>query len=328
MRAGLAAPRYNVQSPTPTPPPNSSGLVSERTSGYQAPDWVALRGIDFSSMSQADLLALFKSILERKIHGIAFSPYVDDQEPGHEITEEQIRARLDILAPHVRWIRTFSCIEGHQHAPRIAHEEYGLKTMVGADLGADLEENEAQLAAGIEIANAGHADIFVVGNENMLRRDITEAQLLDYIARAKAAVPDHVPVSFVDAYFLFEQHPAVAEACDVLLVNCYPYWESCPREYALLYMKEMYRRAVKVAGGKKVIVSETGWPSRGTPFGAAVPSPENALRYFIDTYQWAEEDDIEIFYFAAFDEAWKVGAEGDVGAYWGLWDSKGNLKYT
>ena len=314
---------------TPSLPvsPQSSGLVSERTSGYQVPAWVELRGKDFSSMSHAERVALFRKILERKIHGIAFSPYMDGQKPGHEIGEAQIRARLDIIAPYTRWIRTFSAIEGNQHAPRIAREEYGLKTMVGVDLGEDLDDNEAQLANGIEIAQAGHADLFVVGNENMLRQDVTEQQLLDYIGRAKAAVPD-VPVSFVDAYFLFEQHPAVAEAVDVLLVNCYPFWESCPREYALLYMKEMYRRAQRVAGGKRVIISETGWPTSGTPFGAAVPSYDNALQYFIDTYRWAEEDGVEIFYFSAFDEAWKVGAEGDVGASWGLWDADGTLKFS
>jgi exo-beta-1,3-glucanase (GH17 family) len=137
-----------------------------------------------------------------------------------------------------------------------------------------------------------------------------------------------VPVSFVDAYFLFELHPQVAAACDVLLVNCYPFWESVPAEYALLAMKEMYRRAQRVADGKRVIISETGWPTAGTPFGAAVPSPENTLEYFLDTYRWAEEEDIEIFYFEAFDESWKAGPEGDVGASWGLWDADGNPKYV
>ena len=305
---------------------DARGRAPARTSGYDVPSWVNLRGQDVASLPREDQIALFRAILKDRIHGIAFSPYIDHQEPGHPIHEDQIRARLDILAPYVRWIRTFSCIEGHEHSPRIARE-YGLQTMVGVDLGPDLDDNETQLAAGIEIAQAGDADILVIGNENMLREDLSEAQLLDYIARAKAAVPD-VPVSFVDAYYLFERHPAVAEACDVLLVNCYPFWESCPAEYALLYMKEMYRRAVKVANGKQVIISETGWPSAGSPFGTAVPSPQNALEYFIRTYQWAEEDGIEIFYFAAFDEAWKVGGEGDVGAYWGLWDAHGNLKYV
>ena len=29
-----------------------------------------------------------------------------------------------------------------------------------------------------------------------------------------------------------------------------------------------------------------------------------------------------------FDESWKIGAEGDVGAYWGLWDKNEKLKYS
>lgn len=278
-------------------------------------------------MSRADKVALLQQILADRVHGLAFSPYLDGQKPGLEIPEGQIRDRLAIIAPYTRWIRTFSCVEGLQNIPRIAREA-GLKTMVGVELCEDLEENEAQLAGGIEVARAGHADILVIGNENMLRQDITEHQLLDYIQRAKDAVPEDVPVSFVDAYFLFEQHPAIADICDVLLVNCYPFWESCPAEHALVYLKEMVRRAQRVAGGKKVIISETGWPTSGTPFGTAVPSIDNALEYAINAFQWTKEEDIEIFYFAAFDEAWKVGAEGDVGAYWGLWDTNGILKYV
>ncbi len=92
-------------------------------------------------------------------------------------------------------------------------------------------------------------------------------------------------------------------------------------------MKEMYRVASRAAGGKPVIVSETGWPNIGSAEGGAVPSYENAIKYFVDTYQWAEADDVEVFFFSSFDESWKVGAEGDVGAYWGLWDKDGIPKY-
>ena len=198
--------------------------------------------------------------------------------------------------------------------------------MVGVGLTEDKEANEVELANGIEVARAGHADILAVGNEILLREDLTEDELIDYINRAREAAPS-VPVSYVDAYFLFEKYPRVADACDVLLINCYPFWESCAADYAILYMKEMYRRAQRAANGKKVIISETGWPTVGTAFGAAVPSYENALEYFIRTYQWAAEEDIEIVYFSSFDESWKVGDEGDVGAYWGLWDTQGNLKY-
>lgn len=279
-----------------------------------------------SGLSHAEKIDLFQQILQRKIHGISFSPYMDGQSPGHEISEQQIRERMRIIQPYTRWIRSFSCIEGNQQTPRIAHE-LGLKTMVGVGVGEDKEMNELELANGIEVAKSGHADILAVGNEVLLRGDISEDELLAYIDRAKQAVPN-VPVGYVDAYFLFENHPRVAEACDVILINCYPFWESCPAEYALVYMKEMYRRAQRVANGKKVIISETGWPNIGSPYGAAVPGPENALNYFINTCLWADEEGIEIFYFSSFDESWKVGDEGDVGAYWGLWDKDGNLKYV
>jgi len=317
--SGVTNKDFSVQS-------RSSAAVGLRRSGYRVPGFPGLLGTDFAGKSRPDKVELLQAILRHKIHGLSFSPYVTGQSPGIELGEEQIRDRLSIIEPYTHWIRTFSCIEGNQLTPRIAHEQ-GLTTMVGVGLGEDREANERELRNGLEVARAGHADILAIGNEVMLREDLTEDELIDYIERARLAAPD-VPVGTVDAYFLFENHPRVAQACDVLLVNCYPFWESCPAEYALLYMKEMYRRAQAVADGKKVIISETGWPTVGSPFGGAVPSYDNALEYFIRTYQWAHEDGIEIFYFSSFDESWKIGDEGDVGAYWGLWDQDGNLKYV
>ena len=60
---------------------------------------------------------------------------------------------------------------------------------------------------------------------------------------------------------------------------------------------------------------------------AAVPSPENAMRYFIETQDWARVEGVESFYFSSFDESWKTGAEGTVGAYWGIWDKQEKLKF-
>jgi exo-beta-1,3-glucanase (GH17 family) len=285
-----------------------------------------LAGIDFSRHSIDDLRALVRKILDAKIHGICFSPYVEGQGPGTQLGEAQILERLSFVQPYARWVRTFSCTEGNELIPRIAAEN-GLKSMVGVWLDSNREENEKELANAIEVANAGHADILAVGNEVLLRGDLSEDELIEYINRARQAVPG-VDIGYVDAYFEFAAHPRVAEACDVILANCYPFWEGCPAEHSLLYMKEMYRIAVHAANGKKVIIAETGWPNVGTPEKGAVPSVENAIKYFINTYQWAEEDGIEIFYFSSFDETWKVDAEGDVGAFWGLWDKDGKLKYV
>lgn len=287
---------------------------------------LSLAGINPAAYTDDELRALVAALLRDGIHGLSFSPYVAGQGPGTQLGEAQIRERLAIIQDSVRWIRTFSCTDGHELIPAIAAEQ-GLKCMVGVWLDDDLEKNAEEMANAIAIAKAGHAGIVAVGNEVLLRGELSEQQLVDYINEAKAAVPNGVEVGYVDAYFEFEDHPAIADACDVILANCYPFWEGCPAEHALLYMKEMYRRAQRAGNGKRVVISETGWPSVGTPTDGAVPSYTNAIRYFINTYQWAEEDNIDIIYFSAFDEAWKVDSEGDVGAYWGLWGADGKPKF-
>ena len=279
------------------------------------------------SAAETDALAAsFDATLKAGTHGLCFSPYLDGQGPGTQLEEAQIRARLEIIRPTTRWVRSFSCTEGNEIIPRVAHE-MGLKTLVGAWLGTDREINEREVEGAIAVARAGHADIVAVGNEVMLREDLSEDELLAYIERVKRALPG-VQVGYVDAYYLFEKHPRITAACDVVLTNCYPFWEGCPLNHALAYMQNMVRRIQAVAGDKKVIVSETGWPDKGTAFHGAVPSKAGAMRYFVDTCAWAQRDGIEVFYFSAFDEAWKVGAEGDVGAYWGLWDKDGMPKFN
>jgi len=286
---------------------------------------MSLAGVCFEQFNNEKLQTIASDILTQKIHGIAFSPYLEGQGPGTQISESQIHQRLQVIKPNINWVRSFSCSEGNELIPQIA-KSYGLKTMVGVWLDDDLKNNEIEIENAIKLAKSGHADILAVGNEVLLREDLTEQQLIDYISRVKAALP-HVEVGYVDAYYEFEDHPKVAELCDVILANCYPFWEGCPADYSLLYMKDMYRRALKVANGKKVIITETGWPNIGTPERGAVPSYDNAMKYFINTYLWAEEDQIDIFYFSSFDETWKIKDEGDVGAYWGLWNKDGKLKY-
>ena len=90
----------------------------------------------------------------------------------------------------------------------------------------------------------------------------------------------------------------------------------------------MYQLTQEAAKGKRVIISETGWPSAGQNVLEAQPTPENAMKYFIDVQQWAEAEAVELFYFSSFDESWKVFQEGAVGGQWGLWDKNESKKYV
>jgi len=278
-----------------------------------------------SGKSEQEIKTLFAEVLQQGTHGFCFSLYEEGQKPGDIISEEQVRRRMQILRPYTKWIRSFSCTEGNEHIPVIA-KEFGMKTLVGAWLGNDREINDREVNGLIKLAQEGYVDIAAVGNEVMYRKDLTEEELLGFIEKAKKEIKG-IPVGYVDAYYEFSHRPRITEACDVILSNCYPFWEGCPFEYSLAYMKDMYQQAMDAGKGKKVIITETGWPSKGESLRGAVPSEQNALEYFINTQLWSREENIDVFYFSSFDESWKTGPEGEVGAYWGIWDKNEKLKY-
>jgi exo-beta-1,3-glucanase (GH17 family) len=286
---------------------------------------LTLSGIDYSGKTPEQLKSLFHQTLAAGMHGLCYSAYEEGQKPGDVLTMEQIRRRMKTIAPHTKWIRSFSCIEGNELVPKVARE-FGIKTLVGAWLGKDKDLNEQEISGLIQLAREGYVDIAAVGNEVLYRKDLSEEELLDYIHRVKKEIPN-VSVGYVDAYYEFTDCPEITASCDVILSNCYPFWEGCHIDYSLVYMKQMYQQAVQAAKGKRVIITETGWPSYGKSLEGADPSAENAMKYFINTQKWSQEEEIQIFYFSSFDESWKVGAEGDVGAYWGLWDMHQNLKF-
>lgn len=275
--------------------------------------------------SEKALNVLFADILNKGVHGFCFSLYEEGQKPGDVISESQVRRRMELLKPYTKWVRSFSCTDGNELIPRVA-KEMGIRTLVGAWLGKDADINQRETAGLIKLADEGLVDIAAVGNEVMYRKDLTEEELLEYIKRVKAHMPN-IPVGYVDAYYEFTERPAITEICDVILCNCYPFWEGCPFENSLDYMKQMYIQAKAAAKGKEVIITETGWPSKGENLQGAMPSQKNARDYFINTQLWSANDNIPVFYFSSFDESWKVGAEGTVGAYWGIWDKQEHLKF-
>ena len=281
----------------------------------------------FTDLSTTELAKRLGEALTSKLHGLSFSAYLDGQGPDlkTQLSAGQIRQRLEFIRPYTKWIRSFSCTDGNERVPAIA-KSMGLKTMVGAWIGDDAEANARELAGLIELCRAGYVDLAAVGNEVLLREDVGEDALLAAIAHVKAAVPG-VKVGSVDAYYLFCEHPRLVDACDVLLINCYPFWEECSLENSIAYMKEMVARVERVAGGKQIIISETGWPSDGTNVGAAIPSERNALLYALNTFAWTNSAGLDLFYFSALDETWKAGPEGGCGPHWGFWDTEGRPKY-
>jgi GPH family glycoside/pentoside/hexuronide:cation symporter len=283
--------------------------------------------LDLSNKSNAELRALMAKRIDKGIHGLCFSPYEEDQQLGDILTRDQIRRRMDIIAPSTKWVRSFSCSDGNELIPEVAHE-VGLKTMAGAWISNDQEKSQEEIDTLIELARKGCVDIAVVGNEVLLREELKENEIIAYIMKVREAVPNNIQVGYVDAYYQFIERPALVEACDVILANCYPFWEGIDNEDAAYSVQRMYELTKEKAQGKKVIITETGWPGKGESVGEAHPTEENAMKFFINIQKWSGQEGVELFYFSSFDEPWKVAYEGEVGAQWGLWDKNEKLKYT
>ena len=196
--------------------------------------------IDYSDKSIEDLKEGFLNHLNNNLHGLCFSPYVEGQDPDDILSEKQILKRIKVISPYTNWIRSFSCTEGNELIPELANKN-GLKSIVGAWISSDKERNQKEINALIELAKNGKVDIAAVGNEVLLRGDITEQELLGYIDQVKSALSTlEIPVGYVDTYYEYYTRPNLINACDVVLANCYPFWEGANIDDSLEQLRTMY----------------------------------------------------------------------------------------
>lgn len=308
-------------------PGSSSYLSGKLNSVIKGNQLNKIIGTDLSNKNEQEVEGLFAEQFNKGLHGLCFGPYAEGQGIGDIISAAQIERRINLIAPHTKWIRTFSCTAGNEMVPEIAHLKH-IKTIVGAWISKDEARNEREITALINLANKGLVDVAAVGNEVLHRGEISEEVLITYINRVKKAVPSHVEVGYVDAYYQFLERPKLIQACDVVLSNFYPFWEGAAIDHTWSYLNNMLEVTKAASEGKKIIVTETGWPSLGDAIDNAVPYRLNAMKYFIIAQQWAKHNQVELFYFSSFDESWKVLQEGKLGTSWGLWDTSENFKYT
>jgi GPH family glycoside/pentoside/hexuronide:cation symporter len=299
--------------------------VSEAEFKLKYPQFFTTK-LDFEKdATKQSIQSEFKTVFNQGMSGICFSAYKSGQSPGDYISDEQINSRLKMLKPHTEWIRIFSCTKGHEKIPKLA-KEMGLKTMVGAWISDDLVENKKEIQSLITLMQNNLVDVAAVGNEVLYREELKEEAIIGYINQVKSQAKA-IPVGYVDTYYEFAKRPNLCAACDVILANCYPFWEGVAIKNAGFHLQEMYAIVKNAAQGKKVIITETGWPSKGDVIDQALPSEENVMMYFIKAQLWAKNEQVDIFYFASSDESWKIHSEGWAGTSWGLWNANDEFKY-
>ena len=267
-----------------------------------------------------------------KLLCVSYAPFRGNQTPldlATRVSAEQIEQDLKELVKVTECVRTYSIDNGLDQIAGIA-AKVGLKVMQGIWLGSNRLKNLNQIATvvGLTKQYPGVITSVVVGNEVLLRGEMTTNDLAAIIRSVKAQVG--VPVTYADVWEYWLRNREIYEAVDFITIHILPYWEDFPirAKYAAAHVDSIRQRMAVAFPGKEILIGETGWPSEGRMREGALPSRTNQARVVAEILLLAKQENFRVNLIEAYDQPWKRQLEGTVGGYWGLFDSaRRALKY-
>ena len=246
--------------------------------------------------------------------------------PGDPLDRQLIAKQLDAVADYADTVRFYQAGGAAAPAYEIANT-LGLSVIGNAWLSGDEAADRAEMDALIEHCNQGYVSVACVGSETLLRGDLTPEELVADMAYVRERLDDaSIPVTTADSAGMLLKYYSVRAACDVLMPNCYPYWEGTGIGKAEESFASAMTALQTASPGKELIVSETGWPTAGGSVRDAAAGEAEAARYFADIRAWSLDTGTLVLWFDAADEPWKASEEGAAGAHWGLMDKDLTIK--
>ena len=320
------------QSPIQRQLPQLSARPAARRSGWASPgSWAAALAaglVAFGVWAGANRPVTNIAPYRGEIGGFAFSPFHKGESPQNNDypTTAQIKSDLALAATYTHNIRTYTVGGDLGQIPALA-EGTGLNVTLGAWLDRHPDANAAELANVVKIANA-NPDVkqVMVGNETILRGDVSVPELIRDIDQMKAQV--HVPVSTAEPWHVWLHHPELANASDFITVHLLPYWEGVPEPAAVQDAMNRLTQLHERFPNKRIVIGEIGWPSDGIDIGAARASTVNQARFMRDFFNLAAQKHIQYFVMEAFDQPWKTSFEGRAAGYWGMFSQDRHQKWS
>jgi exo-beta-1,3-glucanase (GH17 family) len=261
-----------------------------------------------------------------KLQCVSYAPFGKDDSPfmmdkGLVISEELIKNDLQLLSKYTDCIRTYSTV-GLEMIPKIAREN-NLKMLMGAWVNGDEKSTQKEITTLIKLAseNKDIVKAVVVGNEALLRGDLSDKQLYKYIKQVKAALPD-TQVTYADVWEYWLKYPNIREVTDFVTIHILPYWEDDPMNISdsIKHLANVREEVEAILKDKNILIGETGWPSEGRMREDALPSKTNQATFVREFVKLAQEKNWNYNIIEAFDQPWKRQSEGAVGGYWGFFD--------
>ncbi|NCC29153.1 MAG: glycosyltransferase [Gammaproteobacteria bacterium] len=264
-----------------------------------------------------------------RLQGFSFAPMRADNDPAEKNfpTTEQIDEDLALLQGTVHAVRTYTVESTLAAIPKLAAAR-DLNVTLGAWIGSDLDANEGELERLREIMTKGYRNLVrvMVGNEAILREDVSVAELTAYLDRVRKMT--WLPVSTAEPWHVWLKHPELAEHVDFITIHLLPYWEGVPIDQAVAYAVSRYDEVKAAFPNKDVIIGEVGWPSNGRRNRGAEASLTNQTRFLRRFLAYAEQEGYVYYVMEAFDQTWKARIEGATGAYWGVYNTDREPKFV
>lgn len=287
---------------------------------------------------------------------ICYSGFRDNQSPDTGVfpSESEILEDLLLLSGHWSALRVYACDVHTERVLRtIERERLPFKVMLGAYIGAEVnnpncpwggvyeeatlaankEANRAELDRAIAWANRypDIIDVVSVGNEatvdwtdHLIEPETVKAYASDVRSQIKQ------PVTFCENYVPWlTSLEELAANLDVISIHTYPVWEYKTLDEAMDYTRKNFEAVQARYPDKQVIITEAGWATASN--GRGIP-PDNVgemlqREYLEQLLSWAEEQQILVYVFEAFDENWK-GSDHPLEPekHWGLYRADRSAK--
>ena len=252
--------------------------------------------------------------------------YTDGSQPGNKLSETLIRRQLTAVSYFSDIVRFYGSAGELDKAYKIAHD-MGFSVVGTAWLSGNEAADKTEMDALIKHCNNGYVQVACVGNETLLRGDLTAQELIDDINYVRENLTDKtIPLTTSDSVDILLGNASVRNACNLIAPNVYPYWGGTAISGAADAFIESVENLAAASGGKQILVSETGWPTAGQSKGDAVPGEDAAAEYFDAVRAWSLTSGTQVLWFEAADEPWKVKDEGQSGRHWGLLTTDFELK--
>lgn len=159
-----------------------------------------------------------------------------------------------------------------------------------------------------------------IGNEWLNNGEYTVDQVISAISKAKSILAQNGytgPVVTVDTVPGYKSNPSICKATDLITVNAHAYWDGNVKpQDSGAFLQNQIADLKALCPGKEVLITETGWPSRGNTFGTlGVPGLGEQLACVKSI---AETVANKVIFFTMYNDFWKTPGPYGVEQYWGL----------